>query len=380
MEKRLLLTGATGLVGGNLIARLLRSDSTMRIVALVRGKSQRDAEMRLRKVLKEVSPAPCPIGSNERLSVIQGDITSAHLGLEDASYNELAHSVTHVIHSAANVEFQLPLQTARHINCEGTRNVIALARQAKEAGSLQRFAYIGTAYVAGNRPGRVYEDELECGQRFSNTYEQSKYESECHMRELMSELPITVFRPSIIVGDSQSGKTSTFNVLYFPLRMIYRGLLRIIPGSRNTPTDVVPVDYVCEALVHIFLQAQDCSGRTYHLTAGEENATTVGEVVDLSVDYFNRHGNKSQIQPVRFVPLQLYHFAKRVMTGNVRRAGQLVSIYESYLNVHRQFNDSHTKAALTGSGIVPPSFRKYYQAILRFCVESNWGHQYRFVR
>lgn len=379
MNNLIFLTGATGLVGSNIIPRILRNDHTSRLVVLVRGESESDVERRLTGLLARVSPETHLCGMNSRIRVLKGDITQSNLGLSGSVYADLSTSVTHIIHSAASVQFQLPLEQARMINCCGTTNVMALAQKAMNAGRLQRVAYVSTAYVSGKRSGRIFEDELDCGQTFANTYERSKFECERHVRSLIKELPITVFRPSIIVGDSHSGKTSTFNVLYFPLKLIHRGLLRIVPGSRHTPTDVVPVDYVCEALCHLFLNTNEGIGKTFHLTAGENIAPTAGEVVDLAVDFFNEACAMRHIHPIRFVPLHIYHALQRIMRGQVRKALQLMAIYESYLCVPKSFDDSNTRKALRGTGIAPPPYKRYYQAILQYCVESNWGRQFRLA-
>ena len=379
MNNVIFLTGATGLVGSNLIPRVLRNDNTSQLVLLVRGRGERDARRRLTDLLAHVSPELVSDDVKRRITVLEGDITAERLGLPDSLYTDLSSSVTHIIHSAASVQFQLPLEEARRINVSGTSKVMQLAQHAMSAGKLQRVAYVSTAYVSGKRSGDVFEDELDCGQDFANTYERSKFESERHVRSLMKELPITVFRPSIIVGDSLSGRTLTFNVLYFPLKLIHRGLLRILPGSHHTPTDVVPVDYVCDALCHIFLNTNKGIGKTYHLTAGSSRATTAGEVVDLAVEFFNETSATRRLREVRFVPRHLYRAVARLMNGWAKKALELMSIYESYLCVQRIYSDLNTRDALRDSHIAPPLFKTYYHSILQYCVDSDWGRRPRLA-
>ena len=191
----------------------------------------------------------------------------------------------------------------------------------------------------------------------------------------MRELPITIFRPSIIVGDSETGRTTGFNGLYFPLRLICQGAIKVLPGSRYTPMDVVPLDFVSDAIDHIFLKTNGSIGQTYHLTAGQGKASTTGEIADLAVDYFNQAGVKPHLQRMGFVPLELYHTAKRFSTQGERRVLQAMMAYEPYLCIERWFDNTNTCAALRGTSVEAPPFKAYYQAILRYCIAANWGRR-----
>ena len=126
-----------------------------------------------------------------------------------------------MIHCAATVRFDHSLDEARRINVEGTRRVLDFAAAAPRLRSL---AYVGTAYVAGDRTGLVRENELDAGQSFRNTYEQTKAEAEALVRSRLGSLPGVILRPSIIVGDSRTGVTSSFKMLYWPLKIYARRL------------------------------------------------------------------------------------------------------------------------------------------------------------
>ncbi|MGB2697449.1 MAG: SDR family oxidoreductase [Candidatus Zixiibacteriota bacterium] len=379
MERVIFLTGATGLVGSNLIPRILKNDNRSRLILLIRGESDIQAERRLDEMLWDLSPEIDFNQAKQRIQVIRGDITLERLGLSKALYKRLAKEITHIIHSAATVQFQLPLECAHKVNCEGTKHIIALAKLAKKNGQLQRVAYISTAYVSGNREGRILEDELDCGQEFGNTYEQTKFESEKYVRSLMNEWPITIFRPSIIVGDSKTGKTTAFNVLYVPLKLIYRGIIKILPGSQYTPLDVVPVDFVCDAINYIFFNNNECVGRTYHLTASQKKATTTGQVVDLASDFFNQAASGQRIPQIKFLPAELCHEVRPYLGSHTRRVLQAMEPFEPYLSGERAFDNANTCSALKGTEIAPPQFRVYYQTILRYCIETNWGKSFKYA-
>jgi long-chain acyl-CoA synthetase len=186
-----LLTGATGFVGREVLSRFLERDGS-HVFALVRAENDDEAAGRL--------PA------HARLTAVAGDIERARLGLADESRARLRREVTTVLHCAASVSFDMPLEDSRRVNVEGTRRVLDFARSCTR---LERFSYVSTAYVAGE-PGRLFrEDELAVGQSFRNPYERSKFEAELALRSEGADLPLQILRPSIVVGDSSTGRTSS---------------------------------------------------------------------------------------------------------------------------------------------------------------------------
>ncbi len=372
-ERTIFLTGATGLVGGNLIPRLLKRDRSTRLLLLVRGDSQKEAGKRAAEYIHFFAPDIPEAECRERITVLRGDITQNRLGLSDTVHRELAQTVTHIIHSAATVKFQVARECAQAVNGAGTKNVIALAHQAQASGNLQGVAHISTAYVCGNRTGTFYENELDLGQQFANYYEETKFEAERFVRERMAHLPITIFRPSIIVGDSRTGKTGAFNTLYFPLRLIHAGLLPALPGLASNPLDVVSVDFVCEAIHHIFFNDRLVPGRTYHLTAGQNNAVAAGEVVRLAQDFF---GHREKM-PVRFMGSEWRTVIQGTKENGTARIVKAMEAYAPYLSVERSFDNAGTQAALRGTAITSLPFQAYYEKILGYCLETDWGKTVR---
>ncbi len=377
MIRTLFITGVTGNLGGKLVLRILEDDPDARLILLIRGESISHAAHRLENALKTHDPGVDLLSYSKRVKVVCGDITSNGLGLSESVLNRLTSVVTHIIHSAAATKFQLPIEHSRRVNYEGTANVMALARRARERGNLQGVAYVSTAYVCGDRSGEIYEDDLPEHGEFSNTYEQSKWESERLIRSLMSELPLSVFRPSIVVGDSQMGRTTAFNVLYTPLRLICEGKITALPGSPQTPLDVVPVDFVSDALNHIFLKTTDNIGKTYHLVAGHTKCMTVGEIVKRTVDYCNCRKATKSLRPIRFIPNILSHTLLPFISRKAHRTADFIAPYKPYICVNRSFDDANTRHALRGTAISAPMFSSYFDAILAYCFETNWGRKLR---
>src|ERR1700677_2661713 len=184
------LTGATGFVGMQLLARYLeRSDR--RIYALVRGADDHEAQARMQRTLHGLFGPANPYA--EGVVTGRGDVTLPALGIA-GGLDWLADEVGEIVHSAASVSFELDLQDARAINLDGTRRVLEFAERCHARGPLRRVSYISTAFVAGEHDGCFSEDELDVGQRFRNSYEQSKFEAECLIARSHRQLPITIFR------------------------------------------------------------------------------------------------------------------------------------------------------------------------------------------
>ena len=192
-------------------------------------------------------------------------------GLDAAAYQRLSAETTRVIHSAATVRFDHSLDEARRINVEGTRRVLDFAAGVRQLRSL---AYVGTAYVAGERSDLVRESELAVGQSYRNTYEQTKAEAEALVRSRLGSLPGVILRPSIIVGDSRTGVTSSFKMMYWPLKIYARRLWRTVPGFPDAVLDIVPVDFVAASVARLVFD-EAALGSTVHLCAGPRGSATI---------------------------------------------------------------------------------------------------------
>ena len=204
---------------------------------------------------------------------MRGDLLEPGLGLSASDRHWLIGSVERILHCAASISFELPLEDAREINVCGVERVLELARAIAAGGTLRRVVHVSTAYVSGRHAGLFGEHDLDVGQEFRNTYERSKHEAERLLRRA-GDLPLAVARPSIVVGHSASGWTSAFNVLYWPMRAFERGLLDEVPAREDSIVDFVPVDYVTDGILAL-LDDEEASG-TYNLVAGGE-ALSAGE-------------------------------------------------------------------------------------------------------
>ena len=364
-----LLSGATGFVGMEILSHYLeRTDRP--IFTLVRAEDEHDAERRIRSALHLL------FGDEDahrgRIMALPGDIERPMLGLDRGSLEALAANVTDVIHCAASVSFSLPLDRSREINVDGTDRMLEFGELCQERGGLEHFAYVSTAYVAGTHEGEFTEDDLDVGQDFRNSYERSKFEAEQHVRTHTDRLPIQIFRPSIIVGEQSSGWTMSFNVLYSPLKAFARGALPAIPADADAPVDVVPVDYVADAVFQLANRPAQRGAETYHLVAGS-SATTVGRLVELFASYLGR-------RPPVVIPPKLYArlvhpLLVRMRRGRKRRALEDMKVFFPYFSARVRYGDRRTRSRLAPLGVEPPPVEGYYQRLIDFAVRAKWGRE-----
>ena len=256
-----------------------------------------------------------------------------------------------MVHCAASVSFDLSLPESRRVNVDGTRHVLELAERCER---LERLSYISTAYVAGE-PRRLFgEDELDVGQPFRNPYERSKFEAERMLRERGDGMPLQILRPSIVVGDSRTGRTSSFNVLYGPLKAFARGAIPAIPARRSSPVDIVPVDYVADRTVDL---AESGPDGTFHLVAGR-NATTVGRLLKLAAAQLGRKP-PAVLPPTAYNRL-LHPWLRRKYSG-VRR----MEVYFPYFSMRVRFDDRRLGPA--------PPVEGYFHRLVEFAERARWG-------
>lgn len=291
-NKYVLLTGATGFVGQYLLRDLIESGHSVAVIA--RASKQFSAAERVEQIMQRWEAEtgkhlPRPI-------VLQGNITEKHLGLPEQDVDWIKRQVDLVIHNAAILKFQgEPGNEPWNTNLGGTQNIVQLARDCQ----IKKFHYVSTAYTCGIRTTTVEEDLFDVGQQFRNDYERSKFAAEKYVREANFE-SLTVYRPAVIVGDSENGFTSSYHGLYVYLRlmaMLIPQQQRDANGIAQTPIrlpmngderrNLVPVNWVSQVITRI-VNNPAAWGRTFHLTPTK--LLTPRELIDHCYGYFNSSG------------------------------------------------------------------------------------------
>lgn len=357
----ILVTGATGFLGMQVVREMLQREPRARLALLIRPRTGQTPQQRAESILQSADLS--------RVQVYSGDVSEPNCGLDASTWQILHAEVTRVIHCAATVRFDHTLEQARHMNVEGTRKMLDFAAVMR---SLRSFAYVGTAYVAGERTGLIRENELDVGQHFRNTYEQTKAEAEALVRSRLGSLPGVILRPSIIVGDSRTGVTSSFKMLYWPLKIYSRRLWRTVPGFPDAVLDIVPVDYVAKAVAQLAFD-DTALGSTIHLCAGPRGSATIERVARRAAEYF-------KVREPRYVDPKIFFAAVRpllslALWGRKRRVLIDGRAYRDYFTMRMQFDTTNAERLLGPAGIFPPPVMEYLDRLLHYCVASDWGRK-----
>lgn len=369
---RIFLTGATGFLGRELLLRLLRRDTEVMTLVRPRGdEGTAEAYARIREVVQALEPEAPASG----LRVTLGDVAAPELGLapEGRAFLLEAEGPVQIVHGAAQVRFDLPWEVMEKQNIRGTEYVLAWAWRLHELGRLHRLDYVSTTYVAGDRTDLVLETELSRGQTPRNGYERSKLLAEELVEAARKEgMPVTVHRPSIIVGDSRTGRASSFKVLYWPLKVYARGRWRTVFGRPDCQVDVVPVDFVADAM-NALLDDPAATGRTVHLAAGPERQSSIGALAQMAEVFFE--GPK-----VRYVDPDFYvkyvrpmvHPILKLLRPDVVNQGV---VFLPYLRSNPSFDVRVASELLAPHGVSPPPVESYFETIMAFARDQAFGRE-----
>ena len=344
------LTGFPGFIAQRLVASLLAQDGEIRIVALTE-----------RKMREQARTAVAKLGSG-RIQLLEGDIRKRRLGLSSEDYERLSAETATAYHLAAIYDLAVRRERAQPINVDGTGNVLELCASCER---LERLNYVSTAYVAGTRRGVVYEHELVLGQGFKNHYESTKFQAELWVRERMRDIPTTIYRPAIVVGDSKTGETQKFDGPYYMLRVIslMERLGLPIPqfGRSEAPFNVVPVDFVVDAMVAAGGDPA-AVGETLHLV-DPEPISAVKLLTVMSRSYSDREPSLRVPTPLVAESLRV-PAVRRLFKGAPREGIR-------YLNHPVRFDTRRADDLLERNGLHCPRFEQYADAIVRFFREHE---------
>ena len=327
-------TGFPGFLGSELLPRLLRRAPDHRAICLVQPKFAPLARERAATI-------------SDRIDIVEGDIT-APLTLPGDDVRE-------IYHLAAVYDLAVKRELGMRINVDGTRNVLDFAARCR---NIERLHYVSTCYVSGRHPGLYREEDLEKGQTFNNFYEETKYLAELEVRRRMQNgLPATIYRPSVVVGDSRTGATQKFDGPYFVMQWLLRqpriAVLPVVGRPTRYLFNVVPRDFVVDAMETLSAMPS-AIGKTYALA--DPDPMTVDATIDAVAEAAGRKVIRIPMpRPVAKGALQYVPGVYRLM--------RIPPPAVDYFMHPTTYDTTNTRTAL---GIDPPKFRDYLPRLVDF--------------
>ena len=350
-RESIFITGFPGFIAGRLLELLIRPETQFFLLV------QRHL---IRRAMEELEALAERRGiSPERFVIVEGDIALPNLGISIEDLQTIQYETTEVFHLAAAYDLAVAKDVAFTINLEGTKHVNDLVCSIK---NLRRYNYISTCYVAGKREGTILETELEHDAGFRNYYEETKYLAEMEVERLKSELPITIHRPSVVVGDSQTGETAKYDGIYYLIKYLMKApsVLRLLNvGNEKVRLNLVPVDFVVEAIVALSRDAK-AIGKT--IAIADPSPLTTEELFDVIA--MDLTGRKSEFHP----PVKLANWFL-----NTPISPPITGLPHSgvpYFFISQLYDTSVANELLSKHGIVCPRFPEYVEHLLDF-VEEN---------
>jgi len=346
-ERTIFLTGFPGFIAERLVERLAGADT--QFFLLVQPQFIEKAKAAVEKI---TVAARVPL---ENFALIQGDITKSDLAIFPEDLDILREETTDVFHLAAIYDLAVAKGPAFFVNVDGTKHVNDIVATLPR---LRRYNYVSTCYVAGKRLGVIREDELEHEVGFRNFYEETKYLAELEVERLKETLPVTIFRPSVVVGDSRTGETAKYDGIYYLIQYLRKApnLLRFVNvGNKDVKLNLVPVDFVVDAMAALSTDPE-AIGKTVALA--DPNPLTTEELFDEIAGKLA--GKRSVVHPPpAIIERSLMLPVSPPVTG-LPLAGV------PYFFISQTYDTSVADKLLKDHGIAAPNFRDYVENLLKF--------------
>ncbi|MBI1395609.1 MAG: NAD-dependent epimerase/dehydratase family protein [Betaproteobacteria bacterium] len=370
------MTGATGVVGSAILEQLLADPEQPRVWLLVRARDSAELQRRRRELL-EYCGGQDMRGVDDRVIAVAGDTTAPDFGLSGENLTRITHECSNIVHSAGVVRMNLPLEKARASAVGSTRNILALADSITIARKrAPKIEFVSTVGVGGRLKGELPEDWIDTPREFHNSYEQSKAEAESLVEQAVTRgARITVHRPSMVVGNSTTGKVVHFQVFYHLAEFLSgRRTWGICPDTGSTTLDLIPSDVVASAIIWAS-RTPSAEGRILHLCGGPEGAIAVSRLHSEIREAYKRHGIR--LPAARVVSPRTLRFALPLVGLFVgeknRRALGTLPVFLDYLNSAQSFGNARTRSTLRKAAIEIPEAQQFVHTMLDYYLRQKYG-------
>jgi len=362
------LTGSTGYIGAHVAANLLEQHGTS-LNLLVRASNPQEGELRLWHALQLHLDFPHFYEYLQtRIRIFRGDLTAAQFGLARDDYDRLVHTTDSVVHCAASLNRKSE-KSCLNVNLRGSLEVLLLAQRSNYYHGLRRFSHVSTVAVAGKRQDEIVTEEnaIDWERSDYDPYARTKKFCEHMIRQLLPEVPKTIFRPSIVLGDSRYPQTTQFDMVR---AFVFLAGQPVLPFRSKDRVDIVNVDFVADAIATLH-QKESPKYDIYHLSSGTDSQTFRQITASLAAAQ-NKRG------PV-FMPFLERPFARMVGLLSRRKTSvgygaSLMKVFIPYLVWNTLFDNTRVTAEL---GRKPVSFSQYSFPLLKFSQQTGFQYPYQ---
>jgi nucleoside-diphosphate-sugar epimerase len=346
-DETIFVTGFPGFIAGRLVERLAREGARFQLLV---------QPAFLERARAEVARIAAETGAGvESFRLFEGDITREDLGTSAGDLAAARGGATTLFHLAAVYDLGVTRDVAMLVNVEGTKNVNRFARSLPR---LRRYHYVSTCYVAGRRTGLILESELRHDAGFRNHYEETKHLAELEVEALKAELPVTIHRPSVVCGDSRTGETAKYDGVYYLinyLRMWPKPLSLVNIGNDEVKLNVVPVDFVVEALAALAADGR-ATGATLQLA--DPDPLTTRELFDVIARHLA--GRPSLVT----APAPLVQTTLNIPLNE--KVTRLPRVGVPYFFLKQTYDTTRARELLAPRGVRCPRFPDYVGALVEF--------------
>ncbi len=354
--KTTLVTGADGHLGKAIAQRLLGGGGR-KLILLVRADGEKEKARKIARLGELASDARC--------RTVFADLR------DSAPFDEIETAgISGIVHAAAATSFGVDRETATLVNVAGTEKLLEFAGRCP---GLQRLVYLSSLYATGLNSGLVEESPLESEPAFANHYEWSKWMAE-RLVSKRKDLPWQIHRVATLLAEDSNGVVIQQNAIHNTLRLLYYGLLSVVPGLPGTRVYMTTTDHACDAICRLLADGE--SRRVYHLSDGGDAACTLGQLLDVVYDTFSEDPDFARLRILKPLFCDLASF-NTLAEGSAQLGGAMAQSLHSVAPFAPQlFNDKNVQVGQTTAGLNGlrnPDMRSLLGEVCRHLANTRWG-------
>lgn len=360
--ENILITGADGYIGSR-CAKIFLETTQYNLMLWVRSGSVKEFEEKKVRMRENLGADP------ERVYYYTGNLKD-----DDPFKGIPSEKVTSILHTAAVTRFNVDEELADQVNIKGSVRLFEFARKCP---NLKDFNYLSTIYATGKDCGELDERLQDYSPEFQNHYERSKHQAEKILGSEYKDLAWRIIRMATVIADNEMGKVSQYNVFHNTLRLLYNGLISLLPGQKDVPIYLLTGDFASQAIVEVMLKGD--LGEVYHVSHTQEESASLGELLDWVFEVFKQNPEFQRKNIMK--PLFSDEKTFNVLASNLSSLSHgvlgdaLGSIipFSGQLYISKEFKNQKMSSVL--NNYRAPDAEKLIKQTAQQLIDSKWGRE-----